>query len=202
MASLNGDPPSGAAPPAGPGRSQPPGPPEPVAELTTLPRAWPSIPEAGALVAVLVGLVVLFSLTSPYFLSYLNLINIATAVAVITIVAAPGTILLIAGQFDLSVGAGVAFVGVVMAWAAPEFGLPLAVVAAMLAALGIGLFNGLGVTFVGVNALVTTLASLAILRGLAKVVSDGQTLLLRDFGTLGTSQAVLRYPASGHHRRR
>ena len=161
---------------------------------TELPRTWPSIPEAGALVVVLVALIVLFALASPFFLAYDNLVNIATAVAVILIVAAPATLLLIGGQFDLSVGAGVAWVGVCMAWAAPLFGLPLATVLAFGSALLIGLFNGFGVTVVGVNALVTTLASLAIFRGLAKVLSDGQTLLLEGFSGIGTSRPLLNIP--------
>ena len=164
------------------------------AATATLPRAWPSIPEAGALTAVLVALVILFSLTSPFFLAYDNIVNIATNVAVITMIAAPGTLLLIGGQFDLSVGAGVAWVGVVVAWAAPEMGLPLAVVAGFGAALVLGLFNGLGVTVFGVNALITTLASLAIFRGLTKVLSDGQTLLLSGFSELGTSRPLLNIP--------
>lgn len=167
----------------------------PVPDRTpALPRAWPSVPEAGALTLVLIALLVLFSFTSGYFLAYDNLVNIATNVAIIGMIAAPATLLLIGGQFDLSVGAGVAFVGVVMAWAAPQYGIPVAVVLALASAFGIGLFNGLGVTVVGVNALVTTLASLAIFRGLAKVLSDGQTLLLEDFKTIGTTRPLLNIP--------
>jgi ribose transport system permease protein len=58
----------------------------------------------------------------------------------------------------------------------------------------VGLFNGLGVTFFGVNALITTLASLAIFRGLTKVLSDGQTLLLPGFTEIGTSRPLFNIP--------
>ena len=61
------------------------------AEARPLPRAWPTIPEAGALVVVLIAMCVLFSFTSPFFLSYDNIVNIATASAVILMVAAPAT---------------------------------------------------------------------------------------------------------------
>src|SRR5262245_48235271 len=154
---------------------------------SALPRAWPTIPEAGALVVVLIAMCLLFAVASPFFLSYDNIVNIATASAVIMMVAAPATLLLIGGQFDLSVGAGVAWVGVVVAWAAPEIGLWPAAALGFLGAMSVGLFNGLGVTFFGVNALITTLASLAIFRGLTKVLSDGQTLLLPGFNQIGTS---------------
>jgi ribose transport system permease protein len=158
------------------------------------PRAWPTIPEAGALVVVLIAMCLLFALTSPFFLSYDNLVNIATASAVIMMVAAPATLLLIGGQFDLSVGAGVAWVGVCVAWAAPEIGIWPAALLGFLGAMAVGLFNGLGVTFFGVNALITTLASLAIFRGLTKVLSDGQTLLLPGFNEIGTSRPFFNIP--------
>jgi ribose transport system permease protein len=158
------------------------------------PRARPGIPEAGALTVVLIALVIYFSVTSPYFLAYDNLVNISTNVAIIAIIAAPATVLLIGGQFDLSVGAGVAWVGVVVAWAAPLYGLPVAVALGFAGALIIGLFNGLGVTLFGVNALITTLASLAIFRGLTKVLADGQTLLLGNFSALGTARPLVNIP--------
>src|SRR5688572_31160004 len=120
--------------------------------IQKLPRAWPSIPEAGALVVVLIAMCLLFALTSPFFLTYDNIVNIATASAVILMVAAPATLLLIGGQFDLSVGAGVAWVGVIVAWAAPELGVWPAAALGFLGALSVGLFNGLGVTTFGVNA--------------------------------------------------
>jgi ribose transport system permease protein len=181
----------GTSKPTGPGATPAPG----AAEAPgPLPRAWPSIPEAGALVVVLIAMCLLFALTSPYFLAYDNIVNIATASSVIMMVAAPATLLLIGGQFDLSVGAGVAWVGVIVAWSAPEIGIWPAAALGFIGALSVGLFNGLGVTFFGVNALITTLASLAIFRGLTKVLSDGQTLLLPGFTEVGTSRPFLNIP--------
>jgi ribose transport system permease protein len=157
-------------------------------------RRFPSLPESTALALVLVGLALFFSLASPFFLGYNNLVNIATNVAIVTIVAAPATLLLIGGQIDLSVGAGVAFVGVVMAWAAPQFGIPTAIVLALLSALLIGVINGVGVSMIGVNSLVTTLATLSIFRGMTKVLSNGQTLLLEGFSDIGTARPFLNIP--------
>jgi ribose transport system permease protein len=157
------------------------------------PRAARRLPELAALVVVLVGLVVFFSIKSDFFLRSDNLLNILTAIAVTGIIAAPGTMLLIAGQFDLSVGSGAAFCGVVLATTAKGHGLALAVVLALLAGLALGVLNGFLVTVVEVNALITTLGTLAVFRGFTELRAHGQTVLLSDFGGLGTSR-VLRVP--------
>jgi ribose transport system permease protein len=147
---------------------------------------------------VLVALFVFFSIASPFFLNRENLINILQNVAVVGIIACPATLLLISGQFDLSVGSGVGFAGMLMAVAAlaPGTGgvdLPLAMnlqvtsafIVAVLGTLLIGLINAFSVTVLGINALITTLGTLAIFRGLTKVLGDGQTIRIEGFGELG-----------------
>lgn len=157
-----------------------------------------SVPETGALLVVLVGLFIFFSITSQFFLNSENLINILQNVAVVGIIACPATLLLISGQFDLSVGSGVGFAGMLMAVAAlaPGTGgvdLPLAMnmqvssafLIAVLGTLMIGVINAVAVTVIGINALITTLGTLAIFRGLTKVLGDGQTIRIEGFGELG-----------------
>lgn len=157
-----------------------------------------SVPETGALLIVLVALFAYFSVASQFFLNSENLINVLQNVAVVGIIACPATLLLISGQFDLSVGSGVGFAGMVMAVAAlaPGTGgvdLPFAAnltvssafVVAVVATLVIGLINAFAVTVIGINALITTLGTLAIFRGLTKVLGDGQTIRINGFGELG-----------------
>jgi ribose transport system permease protein len=151
-------------------------------------RAGRNVPEFAALLVVLAGLVILFSLRSDYFLRSANLLNILTAIAVTGIIAVPGTMLLVAGQFDLSVGSGAAFCGVVLATVAPEHGLALGVLLAVLGGLGLGALNGFLVTVVEVNPLITTLGTLAVFRGLTQLLAGGQTVLLPGFELLGTSR--------------
>lgn len=162
------------------------------------PRATPRkrrrLPETAALAAVLVVLAIFFSTQSQYYLTPNNLINILVNAAVIGIIAAPGTLLLVAGQFDLSVGSGAAFIGVVMAWGAAQYGIPTAVLLALAAGLIIGMVNGFAVTVLGINALITTLATLAILRGLGQVIAGGQTLLMPGFSDLGSARPFLDIP--------
>ncbi|HYO43583.1 MAG TPA: ABC transporter permease [Candidatus Limnocylindrales bacterium] len=161
-------------------------------------RSRVSLPETAVLFAVLAVLVIFFSITSQYFLNTANLINILQNVARIGIVACPATLLLIGGQFDLSVGSSSAFVAMVAAIAAATSGSPItpglplwaALLAGLIAALLVGMLNAVSVTFFRINALITTLATLAILRGLTKVASDGQTIRLDEFTWLGTSRVL------------
>ncbi len=153
-----------------------------------------SVPETGALVLVLAAMIVFFATQSEYFLTNLNIVNILVSASVIGIIAAPATLLLVSGNFDLSVGSGVALIGVVMAWGAANYGIGVALLLALVTGLIIGVVNGFSVTVVGINALITTLAMLAILLGLALVLADGQTLLLSDFNWLGNARPFLDIP--------
>lgn len=168
--------------------------PKPVGKVDK--RSRVSIPETAALAAVLVGLFIFFSITSPYFFNDKNFIIILQQVVRIGIVACPATLLLISGQFDLSVGSIAGFTGMVMAvaMANPEtaktpfaLGLPLelALLLAIGAALLVGAINAVSVTVFHINALITTLGTLAIFRGLTKVLGNGQTINVDGFEWLG-----------------
>lgn len=160
----------------------------PAADSRSAPRR--RAPEIAALIVVLVALCVFFSIKSPYFFSGDNFVSIIQAIAVTGIIAVPGTMLIIGGQFDLSVGSAAAVCGVIMVAVAPGHGLALGVVASVGAGLVIGLVNGLLVTVAGVNALITTLGMLSVLSGLAEVWAGGQTVLIDGFGALGTAQPI------------
>ena len=152
------------------------------------------IPETAALMVFLIAEVIFFWIKSPVFFAWDNFLNILTAIAVTGIIAVPGTMLLIAGQFDLSVGSAVAFTGVLMAHYATEGDIRTGIFLAILAGLGIGLINGFFVTVIGVNAIITTLATLAVFRGLAEVVSDGQSVSVTGFDALGTNRPFFDIP--------
>jgi ribose transport system permease protein len=169
-------------------------------EATTTGSAPPAaglrLPELGALLVFLVTLSAYFGLTTPQFFTWPNMVNILDAVAVIGIVAAPVTLLMVAGQIDLSVGSGLAVCAVLMAVVGTDEGLLVGILLAVGVGIGIGMVNGFFVTVIGVNSLITTLAMLAILVGAAQLISDGQTVPLRDFGGLGTSRPFADIPIS------
>jgi len=162
-------------------------------------RSRIAIPETAALAVVLVGLFIFFSITSPYFFNDRNFIVILQQVVRIGIVAAPATLLLISGQFDLSVASIAAFTGMLLAVATANpdaaktpfaLGLPLeiGILIAIGGALLVGVVNAVSVTAFHINALITTLGTLAIFRGLTKVIGNGQTINIDGFETLGLGQ--------------
>lgn len=155
-----------------------------------------SVPEWAALLVVLLALGTFFAIRSEFLLRPNNLVNVVTNVAVLGIIAAPATMLLIAGQVDLSVASCAVFVGMVMANVAPT-SLTLAIFAAIGAGLLVGIINAVGVVVFRVNSIITTLATLAAFRGAAKLVSGGQTLILDGFGALGTNR-ILSVPLSAY----
>jgi ribose transport system permease protein len=148
------------------------------------------VPESFALLLLLVVLTVFFTLKSPNFASFDNAVNILQALSVLGIIAAPSTLLLISGNLDLSVGATAAFVGVTFAVTAETMTLGTALAAALGAGLLVGLVNGFLVTVVGINSLITTLGTMAVLHGYAQVVAEGQTRLIDGFSALGTSRVA------------
>ena len=123
------------------------------------------------LALALVGLVVLGNALSPFFLTPGNFANLVAALMEVAIMALPMTLIIIAGEIDLSVesmaGLGCALLGFLYSG-----GMPLALaipVVLLVGALG-GLLNGLLVARGGLPSLVVTLGTLALFRGLALIV--------------------------------
>lgn len=152
------------------------------------------MPDYWALVAVLAVMSVFFGLQAPNFMTYGNWVNILTAMSVAGIIAVPATLLLVAGQLDLSIGSAAALVGIVMGVASAELGVEVGVLVAIVVGIGLGVVNGVLVAGIGISSLIATLATLAAYRGLARVFSDGQTMLQPGFRELGTSRVSLDIP--------
>lgn len=161
-------------------------------------RSWVTrVPETAALIVVLAGLIAFFSVKSEYFLTQDNIINILSAVAVLGILSCPATMLLISGQFDLSVASGVAFTSVVMGYGLSEGKNVLAMVAlTVVVGIAIGVANGFLVTVIGINSIITTLGTLAVLRGLAQLRTDGRSIGFEGFTALGLDRPFLNTPWS------
>ena len=143
--------------------------------------------EGAGLVLMYIIILVAMSILSPYFLTSRNFINLLLASSVMGIIAMFTTMLMVGGGLDLSVGSTVALVGVIASHAQYSLGIWGAVAVALIVALIVGLSNGLLVTRVGVNPLITTLGMFSVVRGLAFVFSGGLTEPMFDavFGKLG-----------------
>ena len=146
------------------------------------------------IIFTLTGLLILcvfFSITTKSFLTQRNLLNIATQTSVAVIVAIAETYIIASGCIDLSVGAGVAFSGLVVA-SAMKAGIP--VPAAMLLALGTGMalgaFNAFVITVLGIVPFIATLGTNSIFRGIVLVIMDGVPMsgLKSEFTWIGSGK--------------
>lgn len=157
-------------------------------ETTKRSPLWTLIDKAGMLL-VLAVLVVLFAAFVPNFFSWVNFRNVGLLVTTIGIVSCTMLLCLASGDFDLSVGSIFAFAGVIAATVMAKSGsITLGVTAALAAGAVVGFANGFVVAKLGINALITTLATMQIVRGLAYITTGGATVAVTEpsFFTLGT----------------
>ncbi|MQA86333.1 MAG: ABC transporter permease [Streptosporangiales bacterium] len=126
-------------------------------------------PELAA-VAGAVLVFVFFAITAgdSGFLTFGGTVSYLEVAAQLGIVAVPVALLMIAGEFDLSVGSMVGAAGIVVAVTTVEYGLPMwvAVLLALALAVLVGLFNGYVVIRTGLPSFIVTLGMLFALRGL------------------------------------
>ncbi len=126
---------------------------------------------------VLVALMGLFSLVSPYFLTLRNITNIINQNTYFIIVAIGLSFVMIGGGIDLSVGYQMSLVGVVTAMAMVVYALPvwLAVTLGIVLGTLLGLINGLIVTRIKIFPLIATLATAVIFQGISYMISQAKT---------------------------
>jgi len=126
---------------------------------------------------ILILLMVLFSFSSPYFLTLRNLTNIVTQNTYFIIAAIGLSFVMIGGGIDLSVGYQMSLVGVVTAMSMVVYHLPawLAIVIGIALGTLLGLFNGIIVTKVKVFPLIVTLATSTVFQGISYIVSKANT---------------------------
>lgn len=108
--------------------------------------------------------------------------NWSVVSAQFAIIAVGACLLMIAGEFDLSVGSMIGFSGMVLAIASLHFGLPVwvGILLAFVLSMALGAFNGFLVIKTGLPSFIVTLAFLYILRGLTifmSVTTTNKTIL-------------------------
>lgn len=140
------------------------------------------------LVVALGGLIVLGNALSPFFLTAGNFANLLSALMEVAIMALPMTLVIIAGEIDLSVesmaGLASSLLGFLWMNGVPLWlGIPIVL---LVGALG-GLLNGVLVARGGLPSLVVTLGTLALFRGMALIVlgPDGVSDFPPAFTALG-----------------
>ena len=133
------------------------------------------------LVVIFAAAFIIVSLTVPNFLTERNMLGLLQSVVTIGIVSCTMMFCLASRDFDLSVGSTVAFSGMVAVMASNATGsILLGLIAAIACGGLVGTINGLVIAKFRINALITTLATMQIVRGLALISSDGRAVGIND----------------------
>lgn len=154
-----------------------PSPDERVKEMSPFRRALIR-PELGAICGTILVFMFFLSVASDSgMFSGKGVLNWVTVSAQFAIIAVGACLLMIAGEFDLSVGSMIGFSGIVIALMSVTLGFPMwvAILTAFAAALAIGALNGYLVIKTGLPSFIVTLAFLYILRGLTIFLSIATT---------------------------
>ncbi len=143
----------------------------------------------------LIVLVVVFSLASPHFLQYDNVVGILLSTAVNGVLAVGVTFIIITGGIDLSVGTVMTLSAVmtgvfVTFWHLP---LPLGILGGILTGATMGLVNGVVIAKLKVPPFIATLGMLNVAKGLALVTSGLKPIYFNDtpdFNTIAMGSII------------
>jgi len=160
-----------------------------------------SILKKNEIVSVILAVLLLITLViaRPNFLDKVNVDSLQTSIAPYGIMAIGMMILLISGVFDLSVGSTMSLGGLVSAISLTMGASPVvAILAGILSGLLVGLINGLIVEVAKVNALIATIGTMYIVRGISEIVlvgrgQAGYTNFPDNFNNLGRGQFLNAY---------
>ena len=139
----------------------------------------PLLRSAGILIPF-VALFIVLSVTSDHFATKANLLNILDQQSATLVMAAAGTLVMISGGIDLSVGATYTLCAIVGGYCVVNAGLPiwLSVLIALATGLLVGVVNGFISTVLRINSLIATLAMSFIVLGIASKATGGNVIIL------------------------
>lgn len=126
-------------------------------------------------ILILAAMVIFLSVTSPNFLTPVNIFNVLRAFSWIAVAGFGEILVIIIGGIDLSVGSTMALAGLITAIAL-KAGMPLiiAILLGLLVGVVVGAFNGLLVSKVRLPAFIATLGTMSIGRGICYGLTNGQ----------------------------
>ncbi|MDX8534014.1 ABC transporter permease [Mesorhizobium sp. VK25A] len=155
----------------------------------------------GTIIGLLL-MVLFFSINAPgVFLSRANFLNILSQASLTAIIASGLTYTLVVGEFDLSIGYVASFVGLIVTGLMAYEGFPiwLSILCALALGAGIGILNGLLVTKVRINAVISTLGIGTMLTGIGFTYSAFPiaTGIPRAFTDISLGRIVFGLPNPG-----
>ncbi|ALS23967.1 ABC transporter permease [Paenibacillus naphthalenovorans] len=123
---------------------------------------------------IIVVVALLTTIIQPRFFTLFNFQNLLIQASFLAILAFGQTFVMLTRNFDLSVAANAAIVGVVTAMTINQYGMAIGILAGLLLGVVIGLINGLLVAYSMVPSLIVTLGMMTILRGLGLLITNGE----------------------------
>ncbi len=147
---------------------------------------------------ILIGLVIIASITSHAFLTTANLTNLVSQLSVTGVLVLAELIVVISGGIDISVGSTLGLAAVMCAGLFQGSNVWVGFLVALATGAVIGAVNGTLVAFRGVDAFIVTLGMLALARGLVYAYTEGSPLSPKDVGfiTPGTAD-IFGFPVLG-----
>jgi L-arabinose transport system permease protein len=133
------------------------------------------------LIALAILVAIFGSLRPDVFFLLRNILNIGQAIAILGVLATAQTIVIVSGGLDISVGAVVGMSTVYIALAVGWTGSPLlSILFGVVVGAIAGVVNGVIITVGRINAVIATLGTMAAFRGVAFIVSNGQSISIFD----------------------
>lgn len=146
---------------------------------STLARFW----DAAGMLVICVLMFIGCSIFVDHFASAKNLGGLALQVTTIGLLSCTMLFCLASGHFDLSIGSVVACSGVLAAVVMSKYNsVALGIASGLGLGLLVGFINGFIIAKLKINALITTLATMQIVRGLGLIFSDGKAVGISQEG--------------------
>jgi ribose transport system permease protein len=149
--------------------------------------------QGGTTIALIALIVFFFAMRPDVFLTFTNVRNILFQISILAIISGAQTLVMVVGDFDLSLAATSSLAGAVAASMMLDgTSTWTAILVALAVGLLIGIGNGLLVAYVNLSAFVATLATMTSVTGLAYLVTEGTTLfdLPGGFNSLGQGRVL------------
>jgi len=138
---------------------------------------------------ILIGLVILFSIISPNFMTPYNILILVRQVSFVAISAVGLMFVMIGGGIDLSIGSQIIFTNIVLSIMMVDLHIPLGIAIPLTLALGttLGIINGMLSIRLKIHPLIVTLGTAAIYKGVGYIIADSRNImgfpdLFRFFG--------------------
>lgn len=129
------------------------------------------------LTGILIGLMIVMSVASPYFLSWKNFRNVLNQSAIYLILTVGMTFVICAGMIDLSVGSILGFTGMIMgSLILNQVPLAASILIGLAVSAVIGAVNGAIVAYGQIHSFIVTLGMTTILRGIILIVTNSGSM--------------------------